>query len=47
MWKNPRFEKDYIERLAFAKDNGVNTIILTGTGEALQNKRFLNSKINI
>lgn len=39
--KNPRFEKDYIERLSFAKDNGVNTIILTGTGEALQNKRFL------
>ncbi|NPV13191.1 MAG: radical SAM protein [Ignavibacteria bacterium] len=40
--KNPRFERDYIERLSFAKDNGVNIIILTGTGEALQNKKFLN-----
>jgi len=38
---NPRFEENYIERLEFAKDNGTNTIILTGTGEALQNKKFL------
>jgi len=36
------FERDYIERLEFARESGVNTIILTGTGEALQNKKFLN-----
>lgn len=36
-----RAEEEYIRRLQFAKDNGVNTIILTGTGEAIQNKPFL------
>jgi len=36
-----RFEENYIERLEFAKDNNTNTIILTGTGEPLQNKTFL------
>jgi len=39
--KCDNFEENYIERLEFAKDNGTNTIILTGTGEALQNKPFL------
>ena len=36
-----RVKEEYIRRLQFAKDNGVNTIILTGTGETIQNKRFL------
>jgi len=39
--KDPLFEKDYKERLEYARDNGTNTIILTGTAEALQNKPFL------
>jgi len=43
--KNKRFRdlyrKDYIKRLQFARDNGCNTIILTGDGEPLQNLRFL------
>lgn len=43
--KNTRFrdlyEKDYLKRLQFARDNGCNTVILTGNGEALQNKGFL------
>jgi hypothetical protein len=33
------------KRLKFARNNGVNTCILTGTGEALQNKRYL-SELN-
>lgn len=40
--KDPLFDRDYMERLEYARDNGTNTIILTGTGEALQNKKFLN-----
>ena len=39
--KEPLFEIDYKQRLEFARDNGTNTIILTGTAEALQNKPFL------
>ena len=43
--KNKRFRdlyrKDYIKRLQFARDNGCNTVILTGDGEPLQNLRFL------
>lgn len=43
--KNKRFRdlyrKDYIKRLQFARDNGCNTVILTGDGEPLQNVRFL------
>jgi len=35
------FDLDYKDRLEYARDNGTNTIILTGTGEALQNKKFL------
>jgi len=34
-------ERDYIKRMAFARDNGCNTVVLTGTGEPLQNMRFL------
>jgi len=33
--------KDYIKRLEFARDNGCNTVILTGNGEPQQNRRFL------
>lgn len=35
------FEKEYIERLLFARDNGCNTVMLTGNGEPLANKNFL------
>ena len=42
MISDPLFKEDYIERLEYARDLGTNTIILTGTGEALQNKKFLN-----
>lgn len=44
--KNVRFrnlyEQDYIKRLQFARDNGCNTSILTGDGEPLFNRTFLN-----
>jgi hypothetical protein len=33
--------KDYLKRLAFARDNGCNTVMLTGTSEPQQNKQFL------
>lgn len=33
---------EYVRRLNFAKNNGVNTVILTGEGEALQNIEFIN-----
>lgn len=33
--------KDYIKRLEFARDNGCNTIMLTGSSEPQQNRRFL------
>jgi len=36
------YEQDYIRRLQFARNNGVNTIILTGDAEPLQNEQFLN-----
>jgi hypothetical protein len=43
--KNLRFrdlyEKDYLRRLHFARDNGCNTVILTGDGEPLLNRSFL------
>jgi len=41
-------ELDYSKRLRFARDNGCNTVILTGTGEPIQNKPFLEtfSKLN-
>jgi sulfatase maturation enzyme AslB (radical SAM superfamily) len=35
------FNEDYIERLEYARDNGINVVILTGTGESLQNKEFI------
>lgn len=33
--------KDYIKRLEFARDNGCNTVMLTGNTEPQQNKTFL------
>lgn len=33
--------RDYLKRLRFAKDNGCNTIVLTGTSEPQQNRKFL------
>lgn len=33
--------KDYLKRLQFAKDNGCNTIMLTGNSEPQQNRKFL------
>ena len=40
--------KDYFNRLQFARDNGCNVIVLTGTGEPIQNLRFIRffSEIN-
>lgn len=35
------YEKDYIKRLEFARDNGCNTIMLTGNSEPQQNRSFL------
>jgi hypothetical protein len=35
------YEKDYLRRLQFARDNGCNTVILTGEGEPLCNRDFL------
>ena len=40
----PDFEihqRDYLERMAFARDNGCNTVMLTGTSEPQQNRQFL------
>jgi sulfatase maturation enzyme AslB (radical SAM superfamily) len=33
--------KDYLKRLEFARDNGCNTVMLTGNSEPQQNKTFL------
>lgn len=33
--------KDYLKRLEFARDNGCNTIMLTGNSEPQQNRKFL------
>lgn len=35
------YKRDYINRLEFARDNGCNTIMLTGDCEPLQNRSFL------
>lgn len=35
------YEKDYVRRMEFARDNGCNTVILTGDGEPLMNRSFL------
>lgn len=33
--------KDYLKRLEFARDNGTNTVMLTGNAEPQQNRKFL------
>ena len=33
--------KDYLKRLEFARNNGCNTLMLTGCTEPQQNRRFL------
>lgn len=35
------YQKDYLKRLEFARDNGCNTVMLTGNGEPQQNRPFL------
>lgn len=35
------YEKDYVKRLEFARDNGCNTIMLTGNSEPQMNRHFL------
>jgi len=35
------YESDYVNRLNFARDNGCNTVMLTGNSEPQQNKDFL------
>lgn len=35
------YQKDYMKRLEFARDNGCNTVMLTGNGEPQQNRAFL------
>ncbi len=35
------YQKDYIDRLAFARDQGCNTLLITGNSEPQQNKTFL------
>lgn len=37
------YKNDYKKRLRFARDNGCNTVILTGDGEPAVNRRFLDS----
>lgn len=37
----PSHKRDYIARMAFARDNGCNTVMLTGNSEPQQNRRFL------
>lgn len=39
--KNHIEAKDYFNRLQFARDNGCNVIVLTGTGEPVQNMKFI------
>ena len=34
-------ELDFVDRLAFARDNGCNTVVLTGNGEPLSNHSYL------
>jgi hypothetical protein len=35
------YQADYIKRLEFARDNGCNTVMLTGNSEPQQNRNFL------
>jgi sulfatase maturation enzyme AslB (radical SAM superfamily) len=43
-WGNQHLhDHQYMRRLEFARDNGCNTVILTGDGEPLSNRHFLNA----
>lgn len=35
------YVRDYIKRLEYARDNGCNTVMLTGSSEPQQNRKFL------
>jgi molybdenum cofactor biosynthesis enzyme MoaA len=35
------YKRDYKDRLAFARDNGCNSLMFSGNGEALMNRRFM------
>ncbi|MDR3169985.1 MAG: hypothetical protein LBU27_09995 [Candidatus Peribacteria bacterium] len=35
------YERDYKDALSFARDNGCNTLMLTGDGEAILNRKFV------
>lgn len=35
------YERDFVQRLEFARDNGCNTVMLTGNSEPQQNRKFL------
>lgn len=35
------YQRDYLKRLEFARDNGCNTVMLTGNAEPQQNRAFL------
>jgi molybdenum cofactor biosynthesis enzyme MoaA len=41
--KFPEFEKDFISRLEYARDVGIQCVVLTGVGEPLTNIKFLES----
>jgi len=41
------YRNQFYKRLKFSRDNNCNTVMLTGTGEALQNRRFLTFFSNI
>lgn len=40
-FEDTREYKDYFNRLQYARDNGCNVVVLTGTGEPVQNRPFL------
>jgi hypothetical protein len=46
-YENKFDEIAYRKRIKYASNNGVNTLILTGTGEALQNIGFLNQLLEV
>lgn len=41
------YQSDYIKRLEFARDNGCNTVMLTGNSEPQQNRQFLQAFGNL
>lgn len=41
IYNKERVYKDFYNRLEFARDNGCNVVVLTGTGEPVQNMKFI------